>query len=284
MGHLSKMLPYIRKNLDKLILDCIKHDKKIYAFDDTLLQLYGKEIAHLFSFPKFEKTDLPHGMIGKMWDISIPVVAFLGTGPQQGKFTSQVLLVNKLKEKGYKAGFISAEPTGHLFDADVVFPYGYESTVTISNEECVVAINHLAYQLFLQKNDVIVYGLQSGMVPRNFDNMHQLTSIQASLLFGLPPDIIILCVNPDDELEYINRTIEFVRSYSQGKVLHLLIYPCVHEFSSSGILQPKECSLDELETFEKQLTKNFNLGVSLMSEKSVEELVTKIIRELGGEE
>lgn len=42
---------------------------------------------------------------------------------------------------------------------------------------------------------------------------------------GTLPDAVVLCVNPFDDRDYIRRTIQFIESATEGKVIALCLFP-----------------------------------------------------------
>ena len=77
-----------------------------------------------------------------------------------------------------------------------------------------------------QKNvDIIISGCQSGTVVNDFGNVNYYTFSQNEFLLGTLPDAVVLCVNSYDEPVYIKRTIQYIESCVEGKVVALVLYP-----------------------------------------------------------
>ena len=55
--------------------------------------------------------------------------------------------------------------------------------------------------------------------------LHIMPLPQYELLMGTLPDAVVLCVNPFDDRDYIRRTIQFIESATEGKVIALCLSP-----------------------------------------------------------
>lgn len=160
-----------------------------------------------------------------LYRISKPVIGVFGTSSVQGKFTLQLKLREMLLSYGYKVGQIGTEPSAPLFGFDYVFPMGYNSSVYLTPFESIRYLNYIANDLSLKGNDVIIAGSQSGSVIYDFGNMEQFNLYQYYFLCGVQPDAIVLCVNAFDEIEYVQRTINFLESSVDSYVIALVVYP-----------------------------------------------------------
>lgn len=276
LGHIDNYISLnLKKQIQFLIDKCIHHKKQIYAFDDEVLKIYKDEKEQLLKlnchiyYPFINKNDFPHGQLGKMRKIPIPIISVVGTRSYQGKFTTQIQINHYLKEKGYKVGLITSEPSGGIFNADYIFPYGYHSMVNVPREEYAIYINELAYNSFLQGRDILLFALQTGILPRHYDNMNQCTTMQFSLLFGMSPDIVVLCVSPDDEMDLILRTIASIESFSQAIVQCIVVNPMLVNIDSNGrIIKTNLLEIDSL------LYDKFVLEVSECTGKSTYKMNT----------
>ncbi len=287
LGHIDHYINLKLKVQIRFLIDrCLEYGKRIYAFDDDILKLYQGEREQLsklnnyFYYPCVNKEHFPHGHIGKLWKIPVPIVSIMGTRSQQGKFTTQIQMKHYLQEKGYRVGLITSEPSGALFDADCIFPYGYHKMVDVPQEEYGIYINDLAYKSFLLGRDILLFASQTSVLPRNYDNMNQCTIMQFSLLFGLSPDIVVLCVSPDDEVDLILRTIASIESFSQAIVQSIVVNPVLVNIDSSG----KVIKTNLLKTdpqlygeFILEISKKTNKSVYAMDELNVKKVVYEIL-------
>ena len=145
-------------------------------------------------------------------------------------------------------GQIGSEPNSFLFGMDYTFPFGYNSTVEIKEFDIIHYLNYLMNDL-ANKNDIIIVGSQSGTIPYDFGNLSQYPLQQYSFLLGTQPDAVVLCVNPFDSIEYIRKTLSFIESSSDSKVIALVMFPLDYEddwkgaFGKKKVLSESEISL-----------------------------------------
>ena len=107
--------------------------------------------------------------------------------------------------------------------------------------------------------DIMIIGCQSGTVPMIFNNIKQMTNRQLSFLLGIMPDVVILCVNPDDEIAYIERTIKAIEGVADCRVLALALYPLafLNGWQMMNSKKSKVANLNEIkEKFETDLNRD----------------------------
>lgn len=284
LGHIDNYLKLSLAKYIKILIDkCILQKKQVYAFDDDILKLYQERnirLEELLYYPHINTSSFPHGHLGKMWNIPVPVVAIMGTRSQQGKFTTQIQINQCLKRRGYRVGLIASEPSGRLFGADYIFPYGYRKMVDVPQEEYAIYINELAYKSFMKGRDILLFAAQAGALPRNYNNMNQCTIMQFSLLFGLSPDIVILCVSPDDEIDLILRTISTIESFSQAVIPCIMVNPVIMDIDENGRIEKLDISQTDLalyESFVSKVEKFTGKSVYKMNEISAEKVTNEIL-------
>lgn len=222
-----------RDIIGEFIEKCILYKKHLFAFDS--LTTYTEKIDELRKqgcfvyFPKITKADVAENLMGKLYGISVPVVGVFGTSPKQGKFSLQLALRLYFMNLGYQVGGLGTEPSSLLFGLDEVYPMGYESSVEISGTDAITMVNCLMHNIDIKGEDIIFVGSQSHSVPFNTGNIGLYPISQHELLIGTEPDAIILCINPFDDIIYIKRTIAYLESYIQTKVLALSMFPLHRE-------------------------------------------------------
>ena len=74
-------------------------------------------------------------------------------------------------------------------------------------------------------NDVILVGSQSGTISYDMPNISYCCLSEYEFLLGTQPDIVLLCINPFDDINYIIRTINFIESSVDCKVQFLIMFP-----------------------------------------------------------
>lgn len=136
-----------------------------------------------------------------------------------------VLIRYKLIERGYSVGQLGTEPSSLLFGMDECIPFGYNNENELKGNQFVSCINQHIRRIAEKDVDIIISGCQSESLIRDFCNESALTIRQFEFLLGLQPDIIILSVNPFDDLHYIQRTISYLESVSDSEVLCLSLFP-----------------------------------------------------------
>lgn len=223
LGHTKEIERFIS---DKIIRDVINnakvHKKTIYSFD-------ARNEDSIFT-PVISEKNVPYKNYGKLYQINKPILTIAGTSSKQGKFSLQMMIKRNLEKKGCNVGHLSTEPSGYLLGADYVFPMGYNSSVYLTTaEDYILMINYMMKKIEDKKCDIIISGLQSQTVPMQYANVRDMVVYNHYLLLALNPDAIILCVNMVDTYEYIEKTICYLESIVQCKVIAIVIFPMKKE-------------------------------------------------------
>lgn len=223
-GHVGK-ISFATGNdyLHEIIKRCKKNNKKLYSFDQCMENYrcfhYGKN----YYFPQNVVTELPVLRCGKMVLNSIPTLAVLGTSSRQGKFTIQLHLMKELRKKGFMVGGIGTEPSALLYGFTYMLSYGYQNYCKLNSDEIILMLNEMTRRLQMENVDIIISGAQSGIIPQNMLNLSMYTSKQIGYLLGLNPDSYILCVNRNDDISYIEKTIQFVDSITEAALVAIVV-------------------------------------------------------------
>jgi hypothetical protein len=210
------------------IEQCVKHGKKIYSFDDTCAATAPPDLVR---FPSIKKENIPNKPLGKLRVIGKPVLGIFGTSSMQGKLTLQLKLRRLLLRQGYKVGQLGTEPSSLLYGFDAVYPMGYHSTVEVSGFDSIKVLNHIMGEIEDKSPDIILVGSQSGTIPYSNANITFFTTPQLEFLLGTQPDLVILCVNGDDDTDYVRRTIMTLEGIIPCKVIGIAIFPFEKEIS-----------------------------------------------------
>ena len=220
-GHLKEIEQLTGKQLrQEIYLKCKQYNKKLYCFDD--MRDVIKQTKENVFYPQISLTDVPQFRYGKLRKPNIPVVCVCGTSSKQGKYTVQLNILEALEKKGINAGFLSTEPNGYLLGANEILPFGYESGCHIESKLTNVA-NEMIWKLEKQKFELIVTGCQSGSVQYDTINERLLLYKQSYFLNGINPDGIVLVVNSYDSIRYIERTINYLESFTKAKIIFVII-------------------------------------------------------------
>lgn len=276
LGHLDELSNLTGKMELKndLIKQAIEKGKNIYSFDDV--NEYNTENTFC---PVINKQTLPPNRFGMLYRISKPVVGIFGTSPRQGKFTLQLKLRQLLLERDYSIGQIGTEPSALLYGMDYVFPIGYNSSVYISGFDVIQYLNYIINILCEKGNDLILVGSQSGTVPYDVGNISQYNIPQYDFLIGTQPDAVILCINPYDDIAHIIRTIKFIESSVDCKVLSLVIFPMtIRDGWSAAFGGKRPIDDEEFEKIKREISLNINVTIyNLGNSKHIEQLLEELI-------
>lgn len=230
LGHMGELSNIVGKDLLlDMLKKCKEYRKNVYAFDDLsnyeyLINEMENDGINIF-YPKFLEEYIPTGVFGKLRKTAQPVLGVFGTSPKQGKFTLQLTLRSIFMEMGYSVGQLGTEPSALLYGMDEVYPIGYGSTVKVNGSKAVAAVNYLLGKIQDRNPDIIIVGSQSQTIPLSTGNLGFYPIAQHELILGSEPDAYVLCVNINDEIDYINRTILYLESVLSAKVIALVIFP-----------------------------------------------------------
>lgn len=264
LGHTKELerltnLPDYGKKLVKKSLDL---GKMVYSYDE-----YDEYEGYANYFnPNVKWNENYRRPLGKLYRSSTPIVGIFGTTSKQGKFSLQLILREKFLKDGYKLGQISSEPSGFLFNMDYCIPFGYGVMSPIIREKMVQYINILLHKL--DEKDIVLVGCQSSTLPYDNGNISDFTFSQIEFLLSTTPDCVVLCVNPFDLVEDIERTIKFIESVSKSEVIALVIFPMKLRDSMAGIYSERvQISEEEKEYYIKQYSSRFHKPTFILGEK-----------------
>lgn len=280
IGHVSEIVNIIGDfDVCNLIKQCMKYQKNIYAYDDYILKKYSQYInKDKFFYPGISSDMLPTGRYGKLWDISSPVLGVFGTRAQQGKFTMQQMLRKRLRDLGYNCGYLCTEPSGYLLGADAVFAYGYNSSVQLCEQESVIYLNELLHEVDMAGYDIIITGGQSGVVPFDIGNMSRVLVSQTSFMFGANPDAVVMCASCDDSIEYIGRSIRYIESGCEAKVISIMLFPIVKRNFFIGQFREQNMSCSaEYEEKKRTVAQKLSIPTFGFEEQDVASCVESVV-------
>ncbi|MBS5571622.1 MAG: DUF1611 domain-containing protein [Clostridiales bacterium] len=268
LGHLDKIIELVGdKYVCNLICEIIIHDKNIYSFDDISQYCLHGNVEKIY-YPCVSKINCERVPFGKLYRQDKPVLGIFGTSSKQGKFTLQLKLRYELLERGYKLFQLGTEPSALLYGMNAVYPVGYNSTVSISGVESIAHINKVMYEQS-RDADLIIVGGQAGVLPLDEGNLNCYNYAAIDLLYATLPDAIILCINPSDEISFIKRTIGFVESIANCKVIALAVYPFY--YAQSDIMQQNLLKMSRdvyMGLYEKKFAPHFTIPVILPNNNS----------------
>lgn len=271
LGHLDELNMLSKRDyklelIKKAIASCIN----IYSFDplDQYEDLLNASEVKYF-YPQITQDLVPQNTFGKLYKISKPVVGIFGTSSQQGKFSLQIALKNKLENCEYDVGVIGTEPHSLLFNFDSVFPMGYNSTVHLQNHEIVLFLNHEINNLCMMGKEIIIVASQAGIVPCCGNNILEFPSMQYHFALGTKPDAIIMCINYYDEVSYIKNSMYALIGLTDAKIVALVMYPLTYSDDWNGVYGNEKyiISYDEYEQRADLLQREFQIPVFLLGDE-----------------
>ena len=251
LGHVWELNPRIRDvTIEKIVEKCLYHGVNLFCFDFQVYKQYketfAKSVLHIMT-PYVDMTS--RNKFGKLYRISRPILSVFGTSSQQGKYTLQLQLRELFLQHHYSVGQLGTEPTAMLFGMDECFPFGYNSPLRAekcSRKQYVELINAAVHRIDVKNPDIIIAGCQSNLAPMVYNNLNDLTIEQMDYLMGVNPDVVILCVNPYDRLDYIKRSIKCIEGISNAKVLAIALFPFIYE-NNWAVINGKKRKLTENE-------------------------------------
>lgn len=276
VGHTSELERLMKTTnfSDKIIHECIHQGKYVYSFDDTDDVSLNNCSYYFTPNIRSSNCDLP---LGKLYRCAKPVIGVFGTTSKQGKFTLQLYLRRELKKRGYTVSQIGTEPSSFLFGMEYCFPFGYESNSNIIRKDMVYYLNNITEKINNNDSDILIVGCQSKTLPYDNGNINDFTFSQIEFLFSTWPDCVLLTINVFDEIEDIKRTISFIESAIDTRVLALVIFPMKLLNDDAGIYSEKvPIPNEERGYWRHKFKQKFDLPVYFLGEK-MNELVDLVV-------
>lgn len=230
LGHTDILERVSNKSIKrKLLKECLDNNINVFSLDSYNLGDFQKRFIekNLFlEFPYIKKSSINKS--GKMFKIKTPILGVFGTSSKQGKFTLQLILRQMFIENNYSISQLSTEPTGCLFGFEETLPFGFNSNNTISDYDFIDRVNSAMSRLDYKENDIILIGCQSRTIPESYNHLGYMAIKQLQFLMATQPDAVLLCVNPEDDEEYIYKTIKVIENLSTSKVIATVLFPFKH--------------------------------------------------------
>lgn len=283
LGHIDNFGHNMQKANFRLefLQEIQSHQKQIYSFD----AISQEELTTIFQgkrdnidWPEVIDEDVEANPQGKLYRIGKPVLGVFGTSSKQGKFTLQLTLREKLKNRGFKVGQIGTEPSALLYGCDEVYPMGYNASVSLHDLDAVRYLNNKVHSLCEKDYDIILVGSQSGTVPYDVGNIGQYNLSQYCFLQGTMPDAAILCINSYDDPEHVVRTISFLKAATETEVIALVVYPMELRNEQLGIYGGmKEIEEEHYQNIKKMYEQQLQLPVYQLGLKDDMEQITETV-------
>lgn len=279
LGHITKMSKIIKIDyLDYFIKKCIKYHKNIYSYDpvpENYIQQMKQNNLYCY-FPSIENSNIYERNLGKLFSHSVPVVGVFGTSSKQGKYSISLKLIDEFKKNKYNIGYLGTEPNSYFFSNKYNFPIGYNSIFTNDQRELISIANYYLHKID-NAVDIILITSQSNTVSSCTGGFSVLPIEQSSLIIGCAPQAYVLCINPWDSFEYIERTIKYLTSYYTACVVCIVIY-VTNKFDVWDNIKGVNLKNDfDYYEFANKISNYFKISTYLSNE---EELANKIFNEI----
>lgn len=265
LGHLNELNLLLKKNYKKILLDrALENNVNIFSFDklDEYIPYEEQKSLNIYT-PRICKDHIQNNF-GKLYITNKPIVSVVGTSSSQGKFTLQLYLRKKLIELGYVVGQIGTEPTSELFGIDFAFPIGYNSSVNIFPQEYLQVVNKMIWDLSY-KNEIILTGSQSSLAAYSTQNIKQFPFNHQIFLESIQPDVVVLCINPFDETDFIDQTLSLIKGLTSAKVIGAICFPQDIDETWAGSMGRKVKVADEKRNFlKRQMLEKFKLRLGFL--------------------
>lgn len=222
VGHVDSFKNNDEKNsFIHFLISLIEKGVNIYCFENILKTSQHKN----YFYPKISSENAFPYREGMLYRITTPILGFMGTTSSQGKFTLQLEIRKRLLKDGYSVGEVGTEPSSLLFSMDAVVPMGYNSTVEIIGKELINYINNILFKISNKNVEIILAGAQAGTLCYDTGNLSRFNIDIYSYMLAIDPDFVILSFNSFDNIEYLIKTVSFIESAFNTKVIALVMFP-----------------------------------------------------------
>ncbi len=138
-------------------------------------------------------------------------------------------------------------------------------------------LNSVINQISESGVDIIITGCQSGTVTYDYGNANYYTFPQTEFLLGTLPDAVVLCVNAYDDTHYINRTIKYIESAADCKVIAITVFPMGYD-KQIGTSRLVRLPDEDLHAISINISDKTDIPVFILgNEPDMENLYSKII-------
>lgn len=274
-----------------LIKCCVRENKNFLIFDSNVYKYVKNKVKEQQSYKgKIFYPEVNLDIHKKLIDynylnnVKCPILMVLGTGSKQGKITTQLRVKSILEKSNYSVSYLATEPQAILMGADFLFPYGHKSTVKLGFEYWADFLRVVVNGIYeFNKPDIIITGGQGGILPKRAVYNVAGGNILKNLHFflGVKPDAIICTIAPNDSIEFIQKNLQILSSFSEAPIIALALTPIqreIHGNSSNGIiLNQKVLIPEEYEEIRTTIQDALNIPViNILSEDNEDFLLEQI--------
>ncbi|MDD4494253.1 MAG: DUF1611 domain-containing protein [Eubacteriales bacterium] len=233
LSHVEHLSRLVKKSiLFDIVKKCIEYKKNLYVFDviDDIeaLELINNSNIKYYS-ANINNINIHEEWGGKLRNIGKPILCVAGTSSLQGKFTVQLYLRKTFRELGIYACNVGTEPSSKLFRFEGSYPFGYGTKMEFYGWRNILAVNKVFSNVEMYNPEIIITGLQSSTIPLKIGEFNNYPIKQNEFILGCAPDAYILCINVNDDITFVKRTIKFLENIFNSKIICL----CVNPFDGS---------------------------------------------------
>ncbi|MDR1464867.1 MAG: DUF1611 domain-containing protein [Oscillospiraceae bacterium] len=264
--------------LKKLLNEALQRGKCIYAFEEIGELIEIDKYPGKVYYPAVLQENVPPYRGFRLFRTAIPIVGVYGTSSQQGKFTVQMLLRKEFQRMGYSVGQIGTEPSALLFGMDYIFPMGYHSSIHIGENDQMIYANDLLRRLCERNPDIVFVGSQMGTVPSDFGNLIYYCNKSYPFQGGVKPDYGIVMLSLSDDNNYIRRTVDFLRAFTETETLVFVLFPlCSIDSNRETLPHKRRVSADEYSLFKKRVESAFEVPVLFLDSQMLATELAQIL-------
>ncbi|NOU18124.1 MAG: S8 family serine peptidase [Bacteroidales bacterium] len=210
------------KFADKIINKCVEKKMNFFVFDKLLyLELKNKlkDYPATIYYPNDFTTLMDLTKLLNFDSITIPSLSVVGVTPQSGKFTTQLTIKKVLEKEGYSIGWLSTEPQGELFGADLCLPIGGEiNSLTLGSWPYFLSSMISGIEKY-KKPDIFLTGHQSGLVQQYKQHFQIDTLNSINFLASAQPDAVVCAINPAYAADQLERVVIILKNLFQLPIL-----------------------------------------------------------------
>ena len=291
LGYVDQLSRLGKKDLlREAIQTALERGLNVFSFlavdPETYADLYdlARSKGLRLEFPDFDFADVQRCLAAQDSEraVDVPVIGVFGTSSQQGKFTLQLALRQKLIEQGYNVGQLGTEHHSALFGMDFSFPMGYAAPRDLPLQYYGPYLDHKMREInAAKKPDIMLVGCQSGTIPYDVVNKNSHTEPSIHFLLGTKPDACILVVNSTDSDAYIQDTIDGIRILGKAPVVLLAMSDKEkHARSVYGKtwISSRQMSEGEIRDHLQRLEASFGLpAVAIVAEEGQQRMVDIVV-------
>lgn len=220
-------LDWSNTNFDTIIVGHLEMLSNLYKFNflsylQRQAHKYNKNLYCLDSENNQDKIESYHHTndvaSGSLYQVHVPVVAIVGLGSKIGKADLEIRLHKAICQRGYRSKLFMTEPYFELVKYSTGWVNGY-NTKSETWETEVLSVNRILHRIDLTNPDLIFVGTQSHVMPLSFSNVGFIPIQTQDVLMAANPDAFILVLNKDIAIKQTQRTINYLESYFNAKVI-----------------------------------------------------------------